>query len=101
MSAQPVHDLRYSPKAILQSLPEQYRQEFLTQYWKALEDAREPGEYHRVHDVLHLWWLSSLALADPDYEASLQEVLNGIAITVPIEAAIPDYEERLARVRAA
>lgn len=100
MSAQPVHQTSYDPKAILESLPEPYRQEFLTQYWKALEDAREPGQYHRVHDILHLWSLSSIALSDPRHEETVAEVLTGTALTVPIEQAIPDFEQRLAQARA-
>ncbi|GAA5076479.1 hypothetical protein HNP84_007364 [Thermocatellispora tengchongensis] len=100
MSAQPVHEASHNPKAILESLPEPYRQEFLTQYWQALEDARTPDNYHRVHDVLHMWSLTSLALSDPGYEGALQEVLDGTAATIPIEQAVPGFDQLVTQARA-
>ncbi|GAA3832439.1 hypothetical protein GCM10022226_62080 [Sphaerisporangium flaviroseum] len=99
MTAQPVHDPRYDPQAILKALPEEYRPLFLDQYREALEAAREPGQYHRLTEVLHRWWLSSIAYSDPRHEAALREILDGSGQRVPIEEAIPDWEERLAQAR--
>lgn len=100
MSAQPVHDPRYDPQAILQGLPEMYRPLFLEQYQQALEAAREPGKYHLLPELLHLWWLSSSAINDPRHEESVREVLEGTGERVPLEEAIPDWQERLTQAQA-
>ncbi len=99
MSAQPMHDPRHDPQAILQILPEPYRPLFLEQYHKAWEAAREPGQYHKLPELLHLWWLSSTALGDPRHDDAVREVIEGTGVRVPIEEAIPDWEERLAQAK--
>lgn len=99
MSAQPVHDPRYDPEAILRALPEKWRPVFLAQYHEAWEAAREPGEYHRLPEVLNLWWLNSIAFSDPTYDQRAEEAAQGAGEVVAFEEAIPDWEERLARAR--
>ncbi|GAA0990915.1 hypothetical protein GCM10009555_077440 [Acrocarpospora macrocephala] len=99
MSARPVHDPRYDPEAILRALPEKWRPVFLAQYHEAREVAREPGEYHRLPEVLNLWWLNSIAFADPTYDQRAEEVAGGSGEVVPIEEAILDWDERLVRMR--
>ncbi|ETK31481.1 DUF6247 family protein [Microbispora sp. ATCC PTA-5024] len=95
MSAQPLQE--YDPEAILRALPEEWRPVFLAQYHEAWEAAREPGEYHRLPEVLNLWWLNSIAFADPEYEKHAQEAAQGVGEFVAFEEAVPDWEERLAR----
>lgn len=99
MSAEPIHDPRHDPHAILRSLPEKWRPVFLAQYHKAWEAAREPGEYHRLPEVLNLWWLNSIAFADPTYEQRAMDAEQRIGEFTPLEEAIPDWNERLARAR--
>ncbi|WP_055478900.1 DUF6247 family protein [Sphaerimonospora mesophila] len=99
MSAQPVHDPRYDPQAILQALPDEWRPRFLTEYEAALDAARRPEQFHRLHELLHVWWLRSVAYSDPTYGQGLEDVLHGTGMRVPLEVAIPDWEERLARAR--
>jgi hypothetical protein len=80
-------------------LPEKWRPVFLAQYQEAWEAAREPGEYHRLPEVLNLWWLNSIAFSDPTYDQRAEEAARGAGEVVAFEEAIPDGEERLARAR--
>ncbi|MEW9527559.1 hypothetical protein [Microbispora sp. NPDC049125] len=43
--------------------------------------------------------MNSIAFADPTYEQRAQEAAQGIGEFIPLDDAIPDREERLARVR--
>ncbi|WP_169949772.1 DUF6247 family protein [Microbispora sp. H11081] len=99
MSAQPVHDPRFDPQTILQALPERWRPVFLARYQEAWEAAREPGEYHRLPELLDLWWLNSIAFADPSYEERAQEAASEAGEFVSLQEAVPDWEERVARAR--
>ncbi|MCT9930798.1 DUF6247 family protein [Planotetraspora sp. A-T 1434] len=99
MSAQPIHDPWQDPEAILRGLPEQYRPLFLEQYQEAWEAAREPGKYHLLPELLHTWWLSSIAYNDPRHEEAVREILEEKGERIPIEEAIPDWEERLAQAQ--
>lgn len=100
MSAQPVHDPRYDPQAILESLPEKYRAHFLAQYEEAIEAARRPDQFGRLYELLHTWWLSSIAFSDPTYELRQQQARDGTLETVPAAAVFPDWEERVTAARA-
>jgi hypothetical protein len=99
MSAQPIHDAWQDPHVILQALPEEFRPRFLAEYEAAVEAARQPERFRQLHELLHVWWLRSVAYADPSFGQGLDEVLDGTAERVPIETAIPNFDERLARVR--
>jgi hypothetical protein len=99
MSAQPVHDPRFDPQAMLQALPERWRPVFLARYREAWEAAQEPGEYYRPPELLNLWWQNSIAFADPSYEQRAQEAARGVGELVSLEEAVPDWEERVARAR--
>src|SRR5437868_2688529 len=100
MSAQPIHDPRYDPQIILDSLPEEYRPSFLNHYLGALESAREPAHYHRVPELLRLWRMKSIAYAtDPTLDRSPAVALDRLGKGVPLEHAVPDWAERLAQDR--
>ncbi|GAB3146412.1 hypothetical protein [Microbispora hainanensis] len=45
--------------------------------------------------VLNLWWLNSIAFADPSYEQRAQEAAGGVGEFVSLEEAVPDWEEPL------
>lgn len=102
MSAQPVHEAMHDPQVILKTLPEKWRAQFLAEYEAAVDAARRPERYRQLHELLHVWWLKSIALSDPDFEARQQEALEDVRTGrpgIPLEAAVPDWEERLARTR--
>jgi len=85
---------------ILERLPERERAEFLRQYQEAVEAAHDPAGYKRLQEVLHAWSLAVVATNRPGYYEDLAAVTEGTARTVPVEAAIPDWERRLAAARA-
>lgn len=101
MSAQPIdqEDPR-DPEVILERLPEQERGEFLRQYQEAVEAAHDPAGYKRLQQVLHVWSLAVIATNRPGYYDNLGAVTKGTARTVPVEAAVPDWQQRLAAARA-
>ncbi|MEV6985500.1 DUF6247 family protein [Sphaerisporangium sp. NPDC051017] len=99
MSAQLIHETVHDPQAIMEALPDKWRPQFLAEYKSAVEVARRPERFHQLQELLHRWWLKSIALSDPGFETRQQEVLAGTVETVPIGEAIPDWDERLARAR--
>lgn len=101
MSAQPVHhEDPHDPEVILRDLPQRERPEFLRQYHEAVDAAHEPAGYRQLQRVLRHWSLVVIAVNRPGYYEELDAVKNGTARTFPIEAAIPDWEARLAAARA-
>jgi hypothetical protein len=100
MSAQPIHETVHDPQAIMEALPDKWRPLFLAEFESAVEAARRPEHFHRLYELLHRWWLKSIALSDPEFETRQQEALAGVLDTVPIEEAIPDFAERLTRAQA-
>jgi hypothetical protein len=101
VSAQPIdqEDPR-DPQVIRARLPERERAEFLRQYQEAVEGAHDPAGYKGLQRVLHVWSLAVVAANRPGYYEDLAAVTEGTARTVPAEAAIPDWEQRLAAARA-
>jgi hypothetical protein len=102
VSAQPIHEEDpQDPQVILRGLPPQERTEFLRQYHRAAEDAsRDVARYKDLQAVLRRWRLVVVAVNQPRYHEDLEAVKNGTARTVPIEAVIPDWEDRVAAARA-
>jgi hypothetical protein len=100
VSAQPVYQQDpCDPEVILERLPEQERAEFLRQYLEAVEAAHDPAVYKRLRQVLHVWNLAVVAASRPGYYEDLGAVRRGTARTAPVEAAVPDWEQRLATAR--
>lgn len=76
------------PKAILKSLPERERAEFLRQYEDAVEGARDPAGYQRLQHVLRLWQLTAAAVDQPGYYESLDAAQHGQVHGIPLEEVI-------------
>lgn len=73
MTGQPVHgefDVD-DPAEILRGLPDQYREQFRTEYATAVERAQDPEGYRGLVDLLRLWRLRATAYAEPGYAARL------------------------------
>lgn len=73
MSAEPLpaDDGPDEPATILRTLPESLREQFLAEYTRALDQARDPAHYPALRDLLRMWRLHALAIADPGYAARL------------------------------
>lgn len=71
MSAEPlpVQPDPDDPAEILHALPQSLHGQFLDEYERALESAREPQRYAALRDLLRFWRLHALALAEPEYAA--------------------------------
>src|SRR5579859_2922112 len=101
MSAEPVHiEDPDDPEVILRDLPERERAQFLRQYHEAVDAAHDPAGYQQLRRLLHVWRLAVIATRQPGYYEALDAVRNGTARTIPAEAAIPGWRERLAAARA-
>jgi hypothetical protein len=81
---------------ILRDLPVREREEFLRQYYQAVDAAHDPAGYQRLRRLLHVWSLTAIAARQPDYNEELAAARAGTATTVPITDAIPDWAERAA-----
>jgi hypothetical protein len=103
MSAQPVHqEDPHDPEVILHALPQREREQFLREYQAAADAARQDvARYKDLARLLHRWSLIVVATNKPGYYEELEAVKNHTTPTFPIEAGIPDWEERLAAARAA
>lgn len=98
MTAQPTEDPA-DPLVILRDLPEPEREEFLRQYHRAVEAARDPAGYQQLRRLLHVWSLTAIAVGQPGYYEELAAAHAGTATTVPVTDAIPDWTERVAAAK--
>jgi hypothetical protein len=98
VTAQPTED-RSDPLVILRDLPEREHEEFLRQYHRAVDAARDPVGYQQLRRLLHLWSLTAVAARQPGYYEELTAARAGTATTVPVTEAIPDWAERAAAAR--
>lgn len=87
------------PLVILRELPEREREEFLSQYHRAVDAAHDPAGYHQLRRLLHVWSLTAIAASEPGYYDELAAVRARAATTVAITEAIPDWTERAAAIR--
>ncbi|MEV1175476.1 DUF6247 family protein [Nonomuraea sp. NPDC049784] len=101
MSAQPVEDTPpYDPAVILRALPPDKRAHFLSLYEKAVEAARRPDQYHRLHELLHMWSLKAKIYDNnPAFDRTPEEILAGLGDGISLQEAIPDWEQRLRAAR--
>lgn len=100
MSAQPVQEYDPDdPVEILRVLPEQFHEQFLTEYRSAAEGAQRVEGYRALHDLLRLWRLRAVARSDPSFENRRERVREAVRTgslegTVPIEDIVPDWSDR-------
>jgi Family of unknown function (DUF6247) len=103
MSAEPVQEYDPDdPVETLRVLPEQFHEQFLTEYRAAVEAAHRVEGYRALHDLLRLWRLTAVMYSDPGFEARLERVRDAVRTgslegTVPIEDIVPDWQDRLRR----
>ena len=98
MTAQPTEDPA-DPLVILRDLPDREREEFLRQYHRAVDAARDPAGYQPLRRLLHVWSLTVIAAGRPGYYEELAAARAGTATTVPVTDAIPDWAERAGAAR--
>jgi hypothetical protein len=91
VTAHPVDDADPDdPVEILRVLPDGYHSQFLAEYEAAVDGARRPQEFRRLHDLLRLWRLRALAYSDPGYEQRLDSARHGVGFA-PADRVIPDW----------
>ncbi|MFI6706153.1 DUF6247 family protein [Nonomuraea sp. NPDC050478] len=104
MSAQPEHrhdqHAQHDPQEILAALPPHWRRQFQQEYEDAVQAALRPESYRLLQEMLHRWWLKSIALADPGFDEAARRAGDGTAETTPIGDVVPDWEQRVGRARA-
>ena len=61
--------------------------------------AYDPAGYQRLRRLLHVWSLTAIAVGQPGYYEELAAARAGMATTVPVTDAIPDWAERAAAAR--
>jgi hypothetical protein len=96
MTVHPVDDADPDdPVEILRVLPDEYHPDFLAQYQAAVDNARRPEEFRRLHDLLRLWRLRAIAYSDPSYDERLASARRGRASDFsPAERVIPGWPAR-------
>jgi len=92
MPAQPTEDPA-DPLVILRDLPEPEREEFLRQYYRAVDAVHDPAGYQHLRRLLHVWSLTAVAVSQPGYYEELAAARTGTATTVPVTDAILDWPE--------
>ena len=98
VTAHPTEDPA-DPLVILRDLPKREHEEFLNQYHRAVDAAHDPAGYQHLRRLLHVWSLTAIAAAQPGYYEELAAARAGMATTVPVTEAIPDWAERAAAAR--
>jgi hypothetical protein len=111
MTAQPVEHYEdpHDPRVILAALPERERPAFLGEYRQAAHAAADDlAGYQQLQLILGQWAAKARILAhalqqNPNYYAELdasREAVQGRGVeTIPLEAVIPNWEERAAATR--
>jgi hypothetical protein len=94
MTAQPLHGEPDDPAEILRVLPEQWHQQFLSEYHGALDAAHEVWRFQQLREVLHLWRLRAVTYSDPGFEEAAQAAReNRTDEFVPADQ-VPDWTAR-------
>jgi hypothetical protein len=94
VTAHPVADADPDdPVEILRVLPDGYHAQFLAEYEAAVDGARRPQEFRRLHNLLRLWRLRALAYSDPGYEQRLASARHGSGFA-PANRVIPGWPAR-------
>ena len=98
VTARPTEDPA-DPLVILRDLPGREREEFLRQYYRAVDAAHDPAGYQQLRRLMHVWSLTAIAAGQPGYYEELAAARAGPATTVPVTDAIPNWAERAAAAR--
>ena len=93
MTAQPQYDTDpEDPTEILHVLPGEYHAQFLAEYAAAVDGARRPEHFHRLHEMLRLWRLRAVAYSSPGYAGRSAAARAEAAVdAVPAALVIPDW----------
>lgn len=95
MTAEPLQAAWDDPAEILRALPAKWHEQFLSEYHAALDAAHEVWRFQQLREVLHLWRLSAIAFANPDFEAARQDAREGREEDfIPAEEVIPGWADR-------
>jgi hypothetical protein len=96
MIANPASDVDPDdPVEILRILPSRYHAQFLAEYGMAVDGARRPEEFRRLHDLLRLWRLRAIAYSDPGYDARIEAARRGRPNDfAPAEQVVPGWPRR-------
>jgi hypothetical protein len=76
------------PERILQVLPEQERETFLTQYQRAVRDAQDPAGWKSLQQFLRLWAKRAIAVNQPDYYEARDAARDGSGGGMALEDAL-------------
>jgi hypothetical protein len=80
------------PVEILRVLPEEHHAQFLAEYATAVDGARRPEQFRRLHELLRLWRLRAVAYSRSGYQARLAGAREGHAADfTPAEQVIPGW----------
>ena len=83
------------PERILQALPEQERETFLTQYQRAVDDARDPAGWKYLRRFLRLWAMRAVAVNQPEYYEARGKARDGTGDGMPFERALQHHRQSL------
>lgn len=75
-------------------LPEQWHQQFLSDYHGALDAAHEVWRYQQLKDVLHLWSLRAVAFSNPGFEDAAQAARENRADEFIPADQVPGWADR-------
>ena len=94
MTANPADDPSPDdPVEILSLLPAAYRAQFLAEYEIAVEGARRPEQFRRLHQMLRLWQLRAVAYSEPGYGDRKDGASDRVDL-IPAEQLIPGWPGR-------
>jgi hypothetical protein len=92
MSSQPAEgEDPLDPQRILDDLPEDEHEPFLSQYRQAVETARDPAGWHQLRRVLRLWSYHAEAAKDPAYGPALEAARGPVSAGMLLEDAVRRY----------
>lgn len=82
------HEDPLDPERILRALPEQERETFLTQYQRAVDDARNPAGWKYLRRFLRLWAMRAVAVTEAGYYEARDAARAGTGPGMPLEQAL-------------
>ncbi len=77
LPADPQYQDPLDPERILRELPERERENFLSQYREALDDARDPAGWKHLRRILRMWSWMVIAASQPGHYEAREQALAG------------------------